>query len=1062
MDERQRGTRTALVLAGIDWFIPAAVRDNGADMLRRCRLVVAFGWTLFVLAVTFAGIYALMGHTALWLAHVMGATVGLTVLYILRRTGSCFAAGNLLAAVFFCVLTISVCREGGNGSMSLPWYAAVPVVALATAGQRSAIVWLAVTLFSMGMFRALDWCGYAFRNDLTTEHDMIVSLLSMVCLSTLMFSLVFLYETAKCHAMAELKSAEDRLLREKEFSDSVIDSLPGAFVICDRDGRILRWNREFEGFSGYTAEELSRRLAIDFLGQGDREAVARGIERTLTEGRCSVEASLTAKGGQAVPHVLSGRRIEIDGRPHWIGLGFDISQRKRIEEALRASEERFRRFAVASSYGLGMGDLAGHIVFTNAALLRIVEEESEESFSANTLFDYYLPEDVVRLKEEILPIVLEKGEWSGEIALLSAKGNLIATEQSIFQIRDEDGQYRMLGNIITDITARKRAEAAMEKRLVALTRPLEDGEGITFDELFNLADIQRLQDEFARATGVASLITAPDGTPITAPSNFTRLCRDIVRRSETGCLRCTQSDMALGGVHPGGPTVQTCLSAGLWGAGTSIMVGGKHIANWVIGQVRDDRQTEEDIRRYAREIGSDEALMVEAFREVPTMSHERFRQVAQVLYTLANQLSDMAYQNLQQARFITERKRFEDELARAKDDAEAATQVKSEFLANMSHEIRTPMTAILGFSDLLMEGQLERKHLEAAATIRRNGEYLLQIINDILDLSKIEAGRVDVEQVPCSPIAILHEVVSLIRVRAHEKNLTLEIEVDGSLPGRIQTDPVRLRQILINLVSNAVKFTHRGRVLVAARMLDTGADMPRLQVDVIDSGIGMSQEQIAKLFRPFTQVDSSTTRRYGGTGLGLAISKRLANSLGGDIAVQSVPGEGTKFTLTVTGGAVARETDGDDESAASAGPCAAPVDPVAASGYRVLLAEDGPDNQRLITLVLRKESIEVVVADNGKVAYESALAALEEGKPFDVILMDMQMPVMDGYLATTKLREAGYSGPIIAVTAHAMSTDREKCLNAGCDDYMAKPIDHRDLVALVTAYASKQKRHCHV
>ncbi|NQU20691.1 MAG: response regulator, partial [Candidatus Nealsonbacteria bacterium] len=353
-----------------------------------------------------------------------------------------------------------------------------------------------------------------------------------------------------------------------------------------------------------------------------------------------------------------------------------------------------------------------------------------------------------------------------------------------------------------------------------------------------------------------------------------------------------------------------------------------------------------------------------------------------------------------------------------------------------------------------------QEQLDAAATIKQNGEYLIEIINDILDLSKVEAGKLEVEHVQCSPCQILSEVVSLVRVQAAAKDLPLEIEYDGPIPESIQSDPTRLRQILINLAGNAIKFTETGKVRLVARLLDAQSHEPKMQFDVVDSGIGMTEEQIANLFKPFQQADSSTTRKFGGTGLGLAISKRLAEKLGGDITVKSTHGEGSTFSITVGTGPLDGvklldnpteaeiSTDANKKSAASK----------ITLDCRVLLAEDGPDNQRLIAFLLKKAGAEVAVAENGQIAHDLALAARDQRTPFDVILMDMQMPVMDGYNATGKLREAGYTGPIIALTAHAMSTDQDKCLTAGCDDYTTKPIDRKTLISKVAQYASHEER----
>jgi signal transduction histidine kinase/CheY-like chemotaxis protein len=397
------------------------------------------------------------------------------------------------------------------------------------------------------------------------------------------------------------------------------------------------------------------------------------------------------------------------------------------------------------------------------------------------------------------------------------------------------------------------------------------------------------------------------------------------------------------------------------------------------------------------------------------------------------------------------------ELERAQRAAEDANEAKSTFLANMSHEIRTPMTAILGYADLLMDdgdrSKAPKNRIDTILTIRRNGDHLLQIINDILDLSKIEAGKMVVESINCSPIQLLADVESLMRVRANAKQLSLRVEYESDMPEFIHSDPTRLRQILVNLVGNAVKFTERGSVRILARSI--GKPCARLEFDVIDSGIGMTPEQVDRLFQAFSQADSSTTRNFGGTGLGLVISKRLAAMMAGDVAVvKTNPGAGTifRFTMPVNSPAGVRmvaTTGCLTHSTKESGEARLTADSPSLKGCRVLLAEDGPDNQRLIAFVLGKAGADTTTVENGQLAVAAALAADREARPFDVILMDMQMPVMDGYQATAMLRAHHYRGPIVALTAHAMGGDCEKCHAAGCDDYATKPINRQALIETV-------------
>lgn len=385
------------------------------------------------------------------------------------------------------------------------------------------------------------------------------------------------------------------------------------------------------------------------------------------------------------------------------------------------------------------------------------------------------------------------------------------------------------------------------------------------------------------------------------------------------------------------------------------------------------------------------------------------------------------------------------ELEHARSKAEAATESKSRFLANMSHELRTPMTSIIGFSESLMndDPHLPVEQRSSLETIRRNGYYLLELINDILDLSKIEADRMRLERVPCLLPQVVREVVELICPRAAEKHLTLRVEYRNSIPETIETDPTRLRQVLINLLGNAIKFTERGEVRLVVGLDAEPADAP-LRFDVIDTGIGMTESQLAILFQPFTQADASTTRQYGGTGLGLSISRRLAQLMGGDISVTSEAGRGSTFSVRITVGSLTGVPHIAPQATSWPG-----GRPVAANTARlegrILLAEDGPDNQRLIAHLLRRAGAQVQICENGRQAWELALAAQQGPTPFDVVLMDMQMPVMDGYTAVRNLRDSGYTAPIIALTANAMTGDREKCLAAGCDDYAVKPIDRAAL-----------------
>jgi PAS domain S-box-containing protein len=402
---------------------------------------------------------------------------------------------------------------------------------------------------------------------------------------------------------------------------------------------------------------------------------------------------------------------------------------------------------------------------------------------------------------------------------------------------------------------------------------------------------------------------------------------------------------------------------------------------------------------------------------------------------------------------ISQQKSLEEDLRSARERANTMADARRDFLARMSHEIRTPLSAILGFATILKEPELdEKERSDYLNTISMNGEHLLALVNDVLDMSKIESGALKVERTVCSLDSIVCSSVNGLRPKAIEKGLELRVASAGSPVPDVHADPLRVKQILVNLIGNAVKFTDKGSIVVTTRLARDG-DGDWAEVAVADTGIGVPSNVVKTLFTPFEQADGSIARVFGGTGLGLSISKSLAEAMGGEIAFASEEGKGSTFTLRLPASETSQVPDLSSQTlkrSAVVDPLSRKEEPLA--GIRILLAEDSPDIQMMTSHQLKRAGAEVELASDG----DAAIRALgDENITVDLVLMDMQMPVMDGVVATKSLRQLGFRLPIIALTASALTEDRERCLSAGCDDFLTKPVDQHALIASCARWAQR-------
>ena len=600
--------------------------------------------------------------------------------------------------------------------------------------------------------------------------------------------------------------------------------------------------------------------------------------------------------------------------------------------------------------------------------------------------------------------------------------------------------------------ALRESEARVQTKLNAILSPEGDVELLNLKDIIDTPTIQAMMDDFYKITGILGAILDLEGNVLIAVG-WQDICTKFHRVTPSMCLNCRESDTQLtSGVAPGAIKFYRCRN-NLWDVVTPLMLGDRHVGNLFSGQFFfDDDKVDPDVfRQQARANGLIETDYMAALAKVPRYSREHIGTAMSFFRQLAQTISQMSYSSIKLARLSADITRLNadlearvqrrtadleavnESLMQAKLQAEAANIAKSAFLSNMSHEIRTPMNAIVGMTHLVRRSGVNTTQADYLNKIETASNHLLNVINDILDLSKIEAGKFGLDEAPVSVAGLLSNINSIMVSRAHDKGLRLLVETE-SFPAGLQGDPTRLQQALLNYVTNAIKFTAAGSISIRALKQEETQESVTVRFEVSDTGVGIAPEALPRLFTAFEQADNSTSRHYGGTGLGLVITRRLAELMGGEAGVSSTPNTGSTFWFTARLSKIAAQDDlvHHEMSDAEA------VIRREFQGARILLVDDEPINLEVARTVLEDSGLRIDTAEDGQEAFDKATLT-----PYAIILMDMQMPRLDGVVATRKIRTLAQheKTPIVAMTANAFKEDKLRCLAAGMNDFLIKPFN---------------------
>jgi PAS domain S-box-containing protein len=821
-------------------------------------------------------------------------------------------------------------------------------------------------------------------------------------------------------------------------------------IISTNDhGEILDANDCFLDMLGYTRQDLEQKK-LNWKVLTPPELVKESLEfqkRLIANPGISVsfEKEYFHKDGHRVPVLIGVTSFE-DGTD--ITLVHDISAQKIIERELAAINQTLEDRVETRTQELGESEafLAG-IIETMPSMVFVKDAEnlkfvrlnragekllgiSRDEFIGKTDFDFFskdLAEHFRNIDRRVLNGEIPHAITQDE---LPTKNGIRLIHTIKIAIRDKAGRAQYLMGVTEDITERIEVERQREA-LVRAQAEKEAAEIRAQQEKF----VSELTFELSQSIELKDMLRTFSGKVVPVLADICTIeiideegmdyiateVHGIDKEEETFVRRWRTENLPKWDPEFGGPAIIR--------SGKTLVINGLDTIEKHIG---DNYSAEIDVKG--------QRVLSKSFMIVPLMARNR-KPLGFISFVSSKSQRNYSERDQTLAEEISSRLAVLIENSRLYDRAQDASRAKSDFLANVSHEIRTPLGAMLGFADILKDDvNLSEEQKHSVDTILRNGHQLLKIVNEILDISKIESEKIQIENIPFGVREVLEDVIHLLRAQAEEKNIELRLKM-GTVRDQLISDPSRIRQILINMVGNAIKFTERGYVELRVDAIPNGPQGRFvLQFIVKDTGIGISKEQRAHLFQPFSQADSSMTRRFGGTGLGLFLSRKLARLLGGDITFHSNPGKGSEFIVTVMAHAVSHVGTGDghrtNSHAVSSGVAIARVG-------KILIVDDASDNRELFKRYLQKSGIaktDIETAENGEEALQKTTST-----KYRLILMDIQMPKKDGFQTLQELRERGYQGPVVALTAHAMKGDREKCLEAGFDGYLQKPLKREAL-----------------